>query len=52
MNPAAPPVLESVDTEWAAPERAKGLLKTSCRHERGPDLHYGGADNRGANWLG
>ena len=29
-----------------APERAKGLLNTSCHHGRGPDLHYGG--DRGA----
>ena len=43
MNPAAPPVLESVDTEWDRARAAKELLNSPCNSERGPDLHYGGA---------
>jgi hypothetical protein len=53
MNPAALPVLESVDTEWDRARAAKELLNTPCSSERGHDLHNGVAGaNRGANWLG
>ncbi len=34
-------LLESVDTKWDRISAGKGLLKTSCQHGRGPDLHYG-----------
>jgi hypothetical protein len=35
--------------KWDRARAAKELLNTPCSTERGPDLHYGGAE--GADWL-
>jgi len=51
MNPAALPVLESVDTEWDRISAGKGLLNTSCQHGRGPDLHCGGCPRVQTGYL-
>jgi hypothetical protein len=49
MNPAAPPVLESVDTKWDRISAGKGAAEYLLPARTRPDLHYGG--DRGADWL-